>query len=202
MALAVAGQNGACDGVAALWAFSSLHTGDPSTTGANEATGGSYARQATTWAAASSGQRATGTSALTFPVPAGTFFWVGGFTLVTAGTFLGAFPLGGITPKQATVVASTDFFTSPGHLLANDDRCVVFDINGSGVPAGLTEGTTYFVVGVSGTTFQLSATQGGAAVNVTADGTCWIQKSVPETFNFAGTLSVPIGSGILSGLAA
>jgi hypothetical protein len=84
----------------------------------------------------------------------------------------------------------------------NDNRCVVFDVEGTGVPAGLTEGTTYWVVGVSGNTFQLSATQGGAAVNVTADGYCWFQQSLPETLNAQGQLSVPIGSGAIDARAA
>lgn len=204
MGLATAGQNSAADGIAAVIGFLSLHTGDPSTTGANEATGGSpaYARKAVTWAAAASGQRATGTSAVTFDVPAGTYLWVGGFSLVTAGTYYGAGPLGGAIPFPATVVASTDIFTSAGHGLVNDMRAVVFDSMGTGVPAGLTEGTTYWVVGVSGNTFQLSTTQGGAAVNVTADGVCWVQKSVPETFNAQGQLSIPIGSGIIDARAA
>jgi hypothetical protein len=204
MALATAGQNAAAAGVAGVIGFLSLHTGDPSTTGANEATGGSpaYARKAVTWAAPGSGQAATGTSAVTFDVPAGTYLWVGGFTLVTAGVWEGAAPLGGAIPFPATVVASTEVFTSTGHGLVNNDRAVVFDYMGVGVPAGLVEGTTYFVVGVSGATFQLSLTSGGAAVNVTADGQCWVQKSVPETFTGQGQLSIPIGSGIIDARAA
>src|SRR5215213_1337621 len=133
MALATAGQNSAADGLAAVIGFLSVHTGDPSTTGANEAAGGSpaYARKAVTWAAAASGQRLTGTSAVTWDLPAGTYFWVGGFSLVTAGTWYGATPFGGVTPKPATVVASTDIFTCPGHGLVNDMRAVVFDMEGT-----------------------------------------------------------------------
>lgn len=42
--------------------YISLHTGDPGTTGANEATGGSpaYARKLTTWAAGASDGLVTG----------------------------------------------------------------------------------------------------------------------------------------------
>lgn len=204
MALATAGRNSAADGLAAVIGFLSVHTGDPSTTGANEATGGSppYARKAVTWAGPSGGQRLTGTAAVTWDLPAGTYFWVGGFSLVTAGTWYGATPFGGVTPKPATYVASTDFFTSPGHGLANDMRCVVWPAEQVAIPTGYTEGTTYWVVGVSGNTFQLSATQGGAAVNGTTDGVVWFQQSLPETLNAQGQLSVPIGSGAIDARAA
>ena len=199
MALATAGRNSA-----AVIGFLSVHTGDPSTTGANEATGGSpaYIRKAVVWAAASAGQRLTGTGAVTWDLPAGTYFWVGGFSTVTVGTWYGGTPFGGVTPKPATFVASTDIFTSPGHGLVNDMRCVVWPAEQVAIPTGYTEGTTYWVVGVSGTTFQLSATQGGAAVNGTTDGVVWFQQSLPETLNAQGQLSVPIGSGAIDARAA
>ena len=69
----------------------SLHTADPGTTGANEATGGSpaYARQAITWAAASGG--AIGLSAQeTFDVPGSTTVsHFGLWDASTAGNFIG-----------------------------------------------------------------------------------------------------------------
>lgn len=46
-------------------AYVSLHTASPSTTGANEVSGGGYARQACSWNAAS-GSAKTNSSALTF----------------------------------------------------------------------------------------------------------------------------------------
>ncbi len=69
--------------------YLSLHTADPGTTGANEVTGGSYARQAITFGAASGGVMAS-TDAQTFtsmPAEAGNL-WIGLWTAVTAGTFL------------------------------------------------------------------------------------------------------------------
>lgn len=68
-------------------AFVSLHTGDPSTTGANEATGGGYARQSCSWNAASSRAK-TNSSSLTFSTTgstANTHF--GTSSASTAGTF-------------------------------------------------------------------------------------------------------------------
>jgi len=49
----------------------SLHTADPGTDGSNEVTGGSYARVAVTWGAASGGVKSN-SAQLVFNVPAGT----------------------------------------------------------------------------------------------------------------------------------
>ena len=86
--LAIPAANAAVNAVTALIGFLSLHTTDPSTTGANEVTGGSYARQAIVFGAASGGT-ATTTTAQTFlnmPAVAGNV-WIGTWTLVTAGVF-------------------------------------------------------------------------------------------------------------------
>lgn len=72
-----------------ILAYLSVHTADPGTTGANEATGGSYARQQNTWGAVSNGS-ITGT-AKTFTPGAGTFAFGGYWTAATGGTFLGGF---------------------------------------------------------------------------------------------------------------
>ena len=71
--------------------YASLHTGDPSTTGANEVSGGSpaYARKAVTFDAAAASARALNTD-VTFDVPAETITYVGYWTAVTGGTFHGS----------------------------------------------------------------------------------------------------------------
>jgi hypothetical protein len=69
------------------WTWFSIHTGDPGTNGANEVTGGGYARVQTTWGAAA-GSQITG-SQVTFNIPgAGTQiqYW-GIWTLVSGGVF-------------------------------------------------------------------------------------------------------------------
>ena len=75
-------------------AYASLHTGDPSTTGANESTGGSpaYARKAATINAAASSSRALNTD-VTFDVPACTVKYVGYWSALTEGTFHGSDPV-------------------------------------------------------------------------------------------------------------
>ena len=71
--------------------FISLHTASPGTTGTNEATGGSYARVATTWGAASAGA-ITG-SQVTINAAAGTYTHVGLWTLGTGGVFQDSYAL-------------------------------------------------------------------------------------------------------------
>lgn len=72
--------------------FISLHTADPGTAGANELTGGSYGRVATTWGAVTDGS-VTG-SAATINVPAGTTIthW-GLWSAGSGGTFYVGGPL-------------------------------------------------------------------------------------------------------------
>lgn len=85
------GKNSLLDGLAADAAYLSLHTGNPSTTGANEVTGGSpaYARKSVTWSAASGGAL-TSSNSQVFDVPAGTTIqYVGLWSAVSAGTFYG-----------------------------------------------------------------------------------------------------------------
>lgn len=65
----------------------------------------------------------------------------------------------------AVLNLTTDVFTKAGHGFTNDDKVVYYNGGGTSV-TGLTSGTTYFVVGVSGNDFQLSASAGGAAINM------------------------------------
>lgn len=86
-----------------------LHTGDPSTTGANEtANSGSYARQACTWNAAS-GSTKTNSTALTFST-LGTVAvtWLAGWSSATyaAGNFGIGAQLGASVTAASITVAS------------------------------------------------------------------------------------------------
>lgn len=88
-----AGRNAAATGVATT--HLSLHTANPGDSGANEVTGGGYARKAVTFGAAAGGVRtATGSPVAAFDGPASqavTHF--GHWTAATGGTFLGAVAL-------------------------------------------------------------------------------------------------------------
>lgn len=85
------GKNSLLDGFAADAIYASLHTADPSTTGANEVTGGSpaYSRESVSWAAAASGALTTNAQ-IVFDVPASTTIThVGFWSAATNGTFYG-----------------------------------------------------------------------------------------------------------------
>jgi len=69
-----------------------------------------------------------------------------------------------------TVANATDVFTVSARTFTNGDDVQVWN-TGGGVPAGMSAYTTYYVIGVSDNTFQLSETSGGSAINVTDDGT-------------------------------
>ena len=69
--------------------YVSAHTGSPGLTGANEVSGGSYARQALSYNAASGNSKTTSATA-TIPIPSGTTVsYLGLWSAVTAGVFLG-----------------------------------------------------------------------------------------------------------------
>lgn len=202
MPLNDAGRNAALDGLAAVATFASLHNGDPSTTGANELTGGSpaYARKSITYAAASGGTRANSAACL-FDVPATTVAYVGLWSAVTAGTFYGYFPAtaSGAVPLSANLDATSDAFTSYAHGLTNGQEVLVYDIQAAGLPTGFTEGTRYFVVSAATDTFQLSATSGGAAITVTTSAEVGIQRVLAEVFAAQGQYNLAIGALILDG---
>jgi hypothetical protein len=89
--------------------YFSVHTGPPSTTGANEVAGGSYARKAVVWAAAAAGVK-NQTGGVTFDLPATTFAYIGVFdhaTLGGASHFMGYWPIG------------TNIYASPGTYFAS-----------------------------------------------------------------------------------
>lgn len=94
MAFTNATKETAALAVTALGGYISLHTADPGTTGASEATGGSpaYARKLTTWTGGASDGSVPG-SQVTFDAGAGTYSYMGIWTASTAGTFVAGFSL-------------------------------------------------------------------------------------------------------------
>jgi autotransporter-associated beta strand protein len=69
-----------------------------------------------------------------------------------------------VTSGNATLTYSN----APGVPLVNDSRAI---LSGTSAPGGLAFGVFYYVVNATATTFQLSATQGGAAITPTTVGT-------------------------------
>lgn len=165
----------------------SLHTAY-SATGANEVTGGSYAKQTITWNAAASRSKSSSGN-IDFPVPAATTVgWIGVWnSALTA--FRGMWPNGGTDYSYQLDVATNNRIYAEGIGLVNDDR-VTF--TGATVPGGLTAGTAYWVVGATAADpdyFQVAATQGGAAIDITSlpSADSRVSKIVLETYAGAGT---------------
>lgn len=158
-----------------------------SSVGANELTGGGYAKQTIDWADASG--RAKGlAAAVDFSVAAASVVaWIGIWD--STGTTLKAFGANGGSEKTFQVDLANNRIYCEGSGYANDDR-VAF--TGATVPAGLTEGTLYYVIGVTAGDvdyFQVSTTSGGSAVDITAQPSAdaRVTKVVPETYAGAGT---------------
>lgn len=69
----------------------------------------------------------------------------------------------------AFTAAVSDTITSNGHNLSNGDVLILTTSNT--LPAGLSTGTPYYVINKTTNTFELSATSGGAAIDITDTGT-------------------------------
>lgn len=69
-----------------------------------------------------------------------------------------------------TADAGTDVITSAAHGRA-DNSTIEFTNSGGALPAGLSAGTTYYVINAATDTFKVSLTLGGAAVDITDAGT-------------------------------
>lgn len=92
-----------------LMAYISLHTASPSTTGANEASGGGYARQAMTWNAASAGTKTNSGSASFTTSGSVANTHVGGFSASSSGTF-------GIGMALTSNITAVTITVAPGAL--------------------------------------------------------------------------------------
>jgi hypothetical protein len=193
MPLTVAGKNNL------ISVTSMTHAGAYTDLGATETSGGSYARQAITWAAASGGTRAN-SAQLSIPINAGqTIQAVGVWDAVTAGNSQGFWQIGSTIRGAGTVTAATDTFASFGHGLTTDDRVFFATVAGESLPAGLSATTLYFVraTGLTADAFTIATTSGGAAVDITANGEVSFYRTVPQTFSISGNLILPATTGLV-----
>jgi len=166
--------------------FASLHTGFPGTTGANEVSGGAYARQGIVFSA-SSGDRRTQDGAEIFNVPASsTVRWIGHWQ---AGNWLYATPAGGASPRNFVSVAGTDTVYSPAHGWTDGQKVVVF--NGT-PPGGITEGDVLFVRDAESDSFKLAGTLGGSAIDMVSapSAGCWVAAITEYEYPVAGTFTL------------
>ncbi|MGH6718761.1 MAG: phage tail fiber protein, partial [Alphaproteobacteria bacterium] len=161
-----------------------------------EATGGSYARQqvaSANWNAGAAGL-SDNTAAISFAgMPAATIVGVGLWDAASAGNNLWTGWLSTIVKPFVANDTATDFIRSPAHGFANDDR-VAFEAEDAGVlPTGIDDTTLYFVVSSATDEFKVSTTQGGGAVNYTAQGAGKVRKVTPKTLNSGDTFQINAG---------
>lgn len=91
-------------------------------------------------------------------------------------------PFASVLPRAATItIASPATVTAAGHGLTNGKR-VQFTTSGA-LPTGILANTTYFVINAATDTFNLSATQGGAAIGTSGgqSGTHTLREVVSVT---------------------
>jgi hypothetical protein len=101
----------------------------------------------------------------------------------------------GLAPAPFTItIASPAVVTSTVSLLDNTPVILTNTGYPSTLPTGLTVGTTYYVKGTGGTTFNLSATPGGAAITTTGtqSGTHYILPNAIPVTSLAGASAVPV----------
>ncbi len=95
-----------------------------------------------------------------------------------------------VTTAAASTFTATNgtpcVFTVPGSALANG---VPVQLSGASLPTGFTAATTYWVVSSSGSTFELSATHGGSAINSSSTGSGTVTPAVLEYLQVITTTS-------------
>jgi hypothetical protein len=177
--------------------FVSLHTADPGETGANEAAGGSYARQQAAFGAAAAGTLSNGANVDFANMPATTIVAVGIFDASTAGNCLWTgwlSTVSGLAVVRSADLAGNDIQTN-AHGLVADDRVVFETVEGLTIPTGIVAGTLYFVLsgGLTADAFNISTTSGGAEVDITAVGSAVWRKVVPKVVNSGDTFRIATG---------
>jgi len=163
--------------------YLSTHS-DYSATGANLL----GAKTSANFSAAAAGQKAL-SAACDIAVGAGlTVKWIGLWDSTQA-TFRGTVPNAGTGDKTFQVDLTNNRIYCENHGWSANQKIVFY---GGTPPTGLTAGVTYFVKTVTAGDpdyFDVSATAGGAAIDITAQAAagCVVSDIVEETYSSAGT---------------
>lgn len=89
---------------------------------------------------------------------------------------------------------TTGTFYSPAHGFSNSDYVVFETMQYGALPGGITQGTGYYIISAATDTFQVSATDGGAAVTISSTGQARIAVYNPAVVN-AANINVTVASG-------
>lgn len=185
--------------------WAALFTVSPSDAGSGgtEFTGGAYARQqlsrATgTWNA-NTGSGNTNAAAVTFPQATANLGRALTLCLMdasTAGNVRHILPMVTGSYKNFSLSDTTnDDFICPAHGFVANDIVRFFAVGGT-LPSPIAEDTLYYVIstGITTNTVRVSATQGGAAVNVTTAGAGEVAKDASFDVVTNSQLSFAAGS--------
>lgn len=108
--------------------------------------------------------------------------------------------IGQIYNDSFTADSGTDFLTATAHPFSNDDQVTLWSEDDD-LPAGLDDEITYYIINKTADTFQLSLSQGGAAVNFTDNGSGQMTVALSTTFQLPDLRGrSPLGAGQGSGL--
>jgi hypothetical protein len=193
-------------GATAFGADATLYAAAFTTVPADDGTGGveanytSYARvsktnNGTNFASANPKQNST---TVDFPqatgAQTGTLKAIGWYTASSGGTLRAIARLMDNVIRSAVGLNTGDIIHAPGHTFANDSKVVFYAPAGVTLPTGLSADTEYYVINaVASQNFQVSTTQGGAAVTITADGGCVVGRSRHTVVNIGDTPQIAVG---------
>ncbi len=71
----------------------------------------------------------------------------------------------------ASASSGSEIFTLDQHGFEDDDQLLFRAEEGGSLPGGVSAGTTYYCIRLTDSTFKVSASSGGSAVNLSSDGT-------------------------------
>jgi hypothetical protein len=177
----------------------SLYTTMPADdgTGGVEATGSSYAAQSISALDANfaiSGDEVTNVAEIQFPLLTGSLLEVVGFVVKdNANVLRWAQPAGAI-PQAFTFNGSTDTFSRTSHGLPDGAMVRAFAVDSLALPGGISANTTYYVRDTASGTLNVSATVGGAAVDLTTDGACYLRRWYGKTYSVDDRPVIPAGA--------
>ncbi len=123
----------------------------------------------------------------------------------TAADVVPFLPSGGL-PNAARVVIghnTGDYLESEGHGLVDDTEVRFRAEVGGSLPTGIAASTTYYAIVVSPARFQVAATEGGSAIDITTDGedfvftsplpfASWIEWAERQVDSFLPAHVVPV----------
>lgn len=176
-----------------------------------EVSGGGYARAAVLNSQASfpaAADRAK-SNANAIPFPTATADWttdgstiaaIGIYTAASGGSPIATIPLAGAF-EEFFARASTDVIACTAHGFANGQRVRVEALDEDiALPGGLSANTSYYVRDATTDSFKLAASSGGAAINITSDGSGYVFLHHAREVLAGDTFSLAAGALVISHL--